>query len=220
MTEKFEKFWEEYAAAFEQRETASTGTPLVTVDADGHDGPLVVIRENHHYHRHPRPKPDERIGVLLSEISSLRQAHAEMQGTVQALLRLVKTIDRKENLQMVKFADLQAATEANTAATGEILKVLVDQHTELGELAAMLQAAKDNGSDEEIQSVIDKLNENQATIRAAIAAVQTPPGEPVPEPAPEPTPTPAPVEPTEPVPGEPVPAEPAPAEPTPEEPAR
>lgn len=120
-----------------------------------------------------------RVETVLAEIMAL-------QDQVSEALRLIRRVIHMEKSEMVKLADLQAAVEEQTSITDSVV-------TLVGDLATKLQEALDNGSDAEIQAVIDQMNANKEKLASAVSAnVPEPAPEPEPEPLPEPPPEPEP----------------------------
>lgn len=178
-------------------------------------------------------------GLRIEETQATAGDIARRVADVPQFIRDVLTLERNT---MVTLADLQAAAtrlEQQTSENGDLVKQAVGSintmHGELVDVRKQLAAALDNGSDEELQAVLDRidtvLSQNDASKQSLLEAINaatdnpsnpaptpvpeptpTPTPEPVPVPVPEPTPEPTPV--PEPVP-EPVPVEPVPAEPTP-----
>lgn len=148
----------------------------------------------------------QRIQQVLVEAAILQDQSGE-------LLQLVRQIITSQEAHMVKLADLENAAarleEQNTSLSGTVTQAVTliqETHTEIGTLRTELASARDNGSDEEIQAVIARLDavharsgEQIAALTSALSGVadggDTP--EPAPEPGPdvvEPAPEPAPVE--------------------------
>lgn len=191
----------------------SVAEPVQTRDAEPVEarsrGPLVVVNNNY---------ADGGDRAVLAAIAEVGEA-----------VRFIRQhIERTGAEAMVAFSDLMSAVERNNTVIGSVVTYIDAQKAMTAELQAALDAVKDrldNGSDAELQGVIDQMN--AATDRAA-AAITANTSEPTPEPQPEPQPEqPAPEQPAEPAPAEPVaeqpapeqPAEPAPAEPAPDAPA-
>lgn len=189
----------------------SVAEPVQTRDAQPVEarsrGPLVVVNNNY---------ADGGDRAVLAAVAELGEA-----------VRFIRQhIERTGAEAMVAFSDLMSAVERNNTVIGSVVTYIDAQKAMTAELQAALDAVKDrldNGSDAELQGVIDQMN--AATDRAAAAITANTP-EPTPEPQPEPE-QPAPEQPAEPAPAEPVaeqpapeqPAEPAPSEPVPAEPA-
>lgn len=155
----------------------------------------------------------ETLGALVVAAEENRQRLEDAVARIEAVSeqadearRLLRRITRMENAEMVKLADIRAAVEANANVQAGVI-------TLLQKLSTDLQSALDNGSDEELQAVIDQLNGNTAAMAAAVVANtpvanEQPPEPPAEEPAPvEPGPAPEPAPAPEPTPAEPVPAD-------------
>lgn len=111
------------------------------------------------------------------------------------VLGALVSLHAQGNQIMVTLADLTAAVERTETVQGSVTTLLAS-------LSADLRTALDNGSDAEIQAVIERLDSGAAGLAAAVAAntsaadpapEHAPAPVPAPEPAPEPVPAPDPV---------------------------
>ena len=160
---------------------------------------LATLNEMQAEARAERERTRAAMSVLFARVAFLTRLQLSLSAKLRADLSagfsgLQETLNTQGDDEMVVYADILAAVEQNESTAGSVRDAIVALR---GELEAA-KVALDNGSDAELQALLDRMANADAMTKQVLsntpaASEPIPPAEPTPEPAPVEQPAPDPV---------------------------